>query len=201
MDIRTNMTLQQFIKVRCSLLHLLKEEIDRGTQFVQYAYDGKIVFWDKNYKLYVEDQYDYLLYSETPQASSLRLHLETFVVDRKTTMRTWGLQHPDVVDYVNKTYDMLMGIISKLGNSYSPTETLMIENRDTIYRVSRNGERHFVTHIDPINEHIPLSRYDIGEEPIDIRVALDTLQMLQCCFNPSKDHEYNSIRKQAQEDR
>lgn len=200
MDIRTNMTLQQFIKVRCSLLHLLKDEIDRGTQFVQYAYDGKIVFWDKNYKLYVEDQYDYLLYSETPQASSLRLHLETFVVDRKTTMRTWGLQHPDVVDYVNKTYDMLMGIISQLGNSYSPTETLMIENRDTIYKVSRDGERHFVTHIDPINEHIPLSRYDIGEEPIDIRVALDTLHMLQCCFNPSKDHEYNSKRKQAQED-
>lgn len=195
------MALRQMLKVRQALLHLLREEIERGTQFVQYAYDGKIVFWDKNHKLYVEDQYEYLFDSETPQASSLRLHIETFVSDRKTIMRTWGLKHPDVVNYVNKTYDMLMGIISQLGNSYSPTETLVVENRDTIYKVSRDGERHFVTHINPINEYIPLSRYDIGEEPIDIRVALDTLHMLQCCFNPSKDHEYNSKRKQAQEDK
>nr|DAV66528.1 MAG TPA: hypothetical protein [Caudoviricetes sp.] len=199
MDIRTNMTLQQFIKVRYSLLELLKDETERGTHMVQYAHDNKIIFWDRNNEPYIEDQYDYLFSSEQPSASGLQLHVANFVYNRRNTMKNWGLRNTDVVNYVNKTYDTLMGIISKMDNSYSLLEKLVIENRDTIYRVTADGERHFITHIEPIDENLPLSRYDYGEEPIDIRVALDTLHMLQCCFDPKVDHEYNSKRRQAQE--
>lgn len=201
MDIRTNMVLRQMLKVRQSLLHLLKDEIERGTHMMQYAHDGKIIFWDKDSKPYVEDQYDYKLDGELLEASGLKLHVSNFVDNRKKKMQHWTYDHMDVVNYVNKTYDTLMGIISQLGNSYSPTETFVIENRDTIYRFSTNGEKHFITHIEPIDENIPLNRYDNSSEPIDIRVVLDTLHKLQCCFDPSLDHEYISKRKQAQEDK
>lgn len=196
MDVLIEMHLRKFIQVRAEILRLLDKIKEYGFYQVAPAEKNLLVFWDKNNRLYCEDQYPYKFAFVTDDCISDLTDIKTFVDSMRSNMIKWGLNNPTIVDDINKTYDLLMGIMSNVENSYSPTDVYYLQNRNSVWRKGITSDSHFVTHIDEIPEYLPITVYGYDNEFVDLRTAVNQMYLLKCCFDPSIDYQLNDKYKQ-----
>ena len=141
---------------------------------------------------------DFCYLGEQSAMTHKAMPVAQFIQKRRGTIRRSFENHQDITNDIEKTYTQLLSVMEHVENPYSPFEELYLVDRERIVRSSTVAS-HFITHVDPISEYLPLIEVR-DNKPVPVRELVNTLYLLKCCFDDTIDYEVNTLVKKLQEE-
>lgn len=109
-------------------------------------------------------------------------------------------KNDDISKVIYDLYDALIKLANIYQEPYNPKDTLFLYDHSSIYSIDKNGEQHFITHIENVPQYIPFDCICKDNDIIAVRKAVSQLYDLKCCIDPSIDYQLQQQLKTLQEE-
>lgn len=185
------------LEIRKNLIKLLNLIYEHGYQTIQPTNDGLLILSNGDYLTSLRHK-DFCYLGEQSAMTHKAMPVAQFIQKRRDTIRRSFENHQDIINDIEKTYTQLLSVMEHVENPYSPFEELYLVDRERIVRSSTLNS-HFITHVDPISEYLPLIEVR-DNKPVPVRELVNTLYLLKCCFDDTIDYEVNTLVKKLQEE-
>ena len=179
------------------MIKLLNLIYEHGYQTIQPTNDGLLILSNGDYLTSLRHK-DFCYLGEQSAMTHKAMPVAQFIQKRRDTIRRSFENNQDIINDIEKTYTQLLSVMEHVENPYSPFEELYLVDRERIVRSSTINS-HFITHVDPISEYLPLIEVR-DNKPVPVRELVNTLYLLKCCFDDTIDYEVNTLVKKLQEE-
>lgn len=199
MDSFIRLQLSTAIIVRRNLIHLLGFIQANHIHSVQKTEDGHLVLGNGT-SVWTKRASDYMFIGLNDSIPDGVLTVGWFYQNRYELLDKIFTTNKDISREIYSLYYRLIKLMDIYQEPYSPNDTLFLYNHSSVHHIDKNGENHFVTHINNIPKYIPFDYLYEDKDIISVRAAISQLHDLKCCIDPSIDYELQHSLKLLQEE-